>query len=169
MSISQSLLPELEHEMATTRRVLERAPIADKGDWKPHEKSMTLARLANHVAELPDWLTMTLTSEVFDMAPVDGPKHVSAAHATTEELLSAFDASVSAAHAALSTATDPDMFVPWSLQSGGQEFFKLPRIAVIRTWVLNHIVHHRGQLTVYLRELDIPVPSIYGPSADENP
>lgn len=163
MSISETLLPELDHEMATTRRVLERVPIAEKGDWKPHEKSMTLSRLANHVAELPGWLTVTLTSESLDLAGYASPSH-----ATNEELLASFDALVSAGRAALAAASDEDLFVPWALGMGGQEFFKIPRVAVLRTWVFNHIVHHRGQLTVYLRELGVPVPSIYGPSADES-
>ncbi|HEV7668870.1 MAG TPA: DinB family protein [Thermoanaerobaculia bacterium] len=168
MSISETLLPELDHEMATTRRVLERVPVAEKSDWQPHEKSMTLNRLANHVAELPGWLTMTLTSEALDLAPVDGPKHASPTHATNEALLAAFDAHVAEGRAALVAASDEDLFVPWALQMGGQDLFKIPRVAVLRTWVFNHIIHHRGQLTVYLRELGVPVPSIYGPSADES-
>lgn len=162
MSISQTLLPELDHEMATTRRVLERVPMAEKSDWKPHEKSMTLSRLANHVAELPGWLTTTLTSESLNLAGYAAPTH-----ATNEALLAAFDALVADGRAALEAASDEDLFVPWALQMGDQEFFKIPRIAVLRTWVFNHIIHHRGQLTVYLRELGVPVPSIYGPSADE--
>ncbi len=167
MSISETLLPELDHEMATTRRVLERVPIAEKGDWQPHEKSMTLSRLSNHVGELPGWLVTTLTSEALDMAPLEGPKYVSPSHATNEDLLASFDALVTAGRAALAAASDEDLFVPWALQMGGQDLFKIPRVAVLRTWVFNHMVHHRGQLTVYLRELGVPVPSIYGPSADE--
>ncbi|HXU34593.1 MAG TPA: DinB family protein [Thermoanaerobaculia bacterium] len=163
MSISETLLPELDHEMATTRRMLERVPIAEKGDWKPHEKSMSLSRLANHVAELPGWLTVTVTSEALDLANYSSPTH-----ATSEALLASFDALVTEGRAALAAASDEDLFVPWALQMGGQELFKIPRVAVLRTWVFNHIVHHRGQLTVYLRELGVPVPSIYGPSADES-
>ncbi|MEP7013480.1 MAG: DinB family protein [Acidobacteriota bacterium] len=167
MSISETLLPELDHEMATTRRVLERVPIAEKGDWLPHEKSMSLNRLANHVAELPGWLAMTMKTEALDLAPLEGPKYTSPTLATNEALLASFDALVTEGRAALAAASDEDMFVPWALQMGGQDLFKIPRVAVLRTWVFNHIIHHRGQLTVYLRELGVPVPSIYGPSADE--
>ena len=162
MSISQTLLPELDHEMATTRRVLERVPLAEKGDWKPHEKSMSLSRLANHVAELPGWLTVTMTSDSLDLAGYSAPSH-----ATNEALLASFDALVADGRAALEAASDDDFFGSWALRMGDQEFFQLPRVAVLRTWVFNHIIHHRGQLTVYLRELGVPVPSIYGPSADE--
>lgn len=162
MSISQTLLPELDHEMATTRRVLERVPLAEKGDWKPHEKSMSLSRLANHVAELPGWLTVTMTSDSLDLAGYSAPSL-----ATNEALLASFDALVADGRAALAAASDEDFFGSWALRMGDQEFFKIPRVAVLRTWVFNHIIHHRGQLTVYLRELGVPVPSIYGPSADE--
>ncbi len=168
MSISQTMLPELDHEMATTRRVLERVPLAEKGDWKPHEKSMTLSRLANHIAETPGWLSMTMKTDSLDVAPVDGPKYVSPSFATTEELLAAFDANVVEARAALAAATDQELALPWALQAGGEDMFKMPKVAVVRTWVLNHVIHHRGQLSVYLRELNVPVPSIYGPSADES-
>ena len=166
MPIAASILPEYDQEMATTRKVLERVP-GDKFDYKPHEKSMTFGRLAGHVAEMVGWLEGTMKSDDIDIAPVDGPKFEAFAPTSTADLLAAFDKNRDAARAALAAGTDEAMMATWSLKSGGKVIFSMPRIACVRGMILNHIVHHRGQLSVYLRLNDIPVPSIYGPSADE--
>ena len=160
MSIGESLLSEFDTEMATTRRLLERVP-GDKGAWKPHEKSFPLGHLAQLVASMPGWLTSTLRTTDLDLANFQGYTVES-----TAALLADFDRNVREARAAFTTAKDADFAVPWSLRSGAQVFFTLPRAAVLRQ-NLNHLVHHRGQLSVYLRLLDVPIPSIYGPSADE--
>jgi uncharacterized damage-inducible protein DinB len=163
MSISQSLLPEFDQEMAGTRRVLERVP-ADKFSWGPHEKSMNFGRLAVHLAELPSWTTMTLNTSELDFAATPyAPTQVE----KTEDLLNIFDKSTSEARAALAAAGDEEFFKNWTLRNGDQTLFTLPKIAVLRSFVMNHIIHHRAQLTVYLRLNDIPVPGLYGPSADE--
>jgi uncharacterized damage-inducible protein DinB len=162
MSLSQSLLPEFDQEMANTRKVLERMPM-DRYDWKPHEKSFSLGKLATHVANLPSWAAMTLATDELDIGkPFDQPKPQ-----TTEQLLELFDESASQAWASLAGAADEEFFKPWTLRSGDHKIFTLPKIAVIRGVVLNHVIHHRGQLTVYLRLNDVPVPGLYGPSADE--
>jgi uncharacterized damage-inducible protein DinB len=162
MSISQTLLPEYDHEMASTRRVLERIT-ADKFGWKPHEKSYSLGRLASHVAELPGWVPMTMTTDELDF----GNGYQPFVAETAEQLLDVFDKNVADGRAAIAAAGDPEFFKPWALRNGGHEIFKMPKAAVLRSFTLNHIIHHRGQLSVYLRLTGIPVPSIYGPSADE--
>lgn len=166
MSIAQSLLPELDHEMAGTRRVLERVP-DDRFDWKPHPKSMTLGRLASHLAELPVWGEGTMVVTELDIMPVGQPKQTGANLANRAEILALFDKSLAAARTAIGKGTDADFMVPWTLKKGGATIFTLPRIAVLRSMVLNHNVHHRAQLGVYLRLLDIPVPALFGPTADE--
>jgi len=166
MSIAQSLLPEFDQEMANTRKVLERVP-DEKWNWKPHEKSGTTGWLAAHVGTVPEWLTMTLNSESLDYAPVDGPTYTPPKIENNKQLLAAFDKAASEARAALLKASDADFAVNWKLLAGGQEIFTMPRIACIRGMIMNHLIHHRGQLTVYLRLLNVPVPGLYGPSADE--
>jgi len=166
MSIAASLLPEFDHEMASTRKVLERLP-ADKADWKPHAKSFALGALAQHVAELTGWATMAVRTSEFDMNPPGGAGYTAPAFTTKEALLAAFDRSAAEARAAIAGASDADLMAGWSLKNAGQTIFTIPRVGVVRTWVLNHVIHHRGQLSVYLRLLDVPVPAIYGPSADE--
>ena len=166
MSIAQSLLPEFDQEMATTRKILACVP-EGKNDWKPHPKSMTLGRLAGHVAELPGWGTMTMQQTELDIAPVGGPPFAPGIFSTKEKTLQGFDQQVAAARAALAKAADGDFMVPWTLKAGGQTIMTLPRIAVIRGFVMNHLIHHRAQLGVYLRLNDIPLPGSYGPSADE--
>lgn len=165
-AISQSLLPEFDHEMATTRRVLERVP-EDRLAFRPHPKSMTMERLAGHVSEIPWWAEVTLNGPEFDVAPVDGPKQSAATMTTRAELLAAFDAKVEKARGLLAGTTDAAMMEPWSLKAGGKVVLSMPRVAVLRSFVMNHLIHHRAQLAVYLRMNDVPVPSIYGPSADE--
>jgi uncharacterized damage-inducible protein DinB len=162
MNLSQSLLPEFDQEMAGTRRVLERMP-ADKFTWQPHPKSFALGKLATHVAQLSSWATMALATNEFDVSqPREAPKVNN-----TQELLALFDKSSGEAREAIAKAGDEDWLQPWSLRNGDHVVFTMPRIAVLRAMVMNHIIHHRAQLTVYLRLNDIPVPALYGPSADE--
>jgi uncharacterized damage-inducible protein DinB len=166
MSIAQSLLPEFEHEMATTRRLLERVP-EDRPEWQPHSKSMTLNRLASHVAELPGWTGMTLRETELDLLPPGATEYQPRTFAGREEMLAEFDRNVAEAKEVLAATDDAGFMVPWTLKKGGETLFTLPRIAVLRSWMMNHIIHHRGQLSVYLRLNDVPVPAIYGPTADE--
>lgn len=166
MTISQVLLPEFDQEMATTRKLLERVP-EGMSEWKPHPKSMTLGRLAGHVAELPGWATVTLTQTELDFAPKDAPPFAPAIHTTRAETLRIFDEGVRSAREAIAKASDADFMVPWSLKRAGQVLFSMPRAAVMRSMVLNHLIHHRGQLGVFLRLQDVPIPGSYGPSADE--
>ena len=160
MTIGESLLPEFDQEMATTRRLLERVP-SEKGTWKPHEKSFALGHLAQLVSWMPGWIATTLTSTELDLAGGGGYSFE-----TTETLLAEFDRNVREAREALAAAEDADFDVPWSLKMGDRVIFTLPRGVVVRQHI-SHLVHHRGQLTVYLRLLDVPIPSIYGPTADE--
>lgn len=163
MGLAERLLPEFDHEMRGTRRVLERVPL-ERYDWTPHAKSFSLGRLANHLATIPRWGVVALTAPEFDFAQ-PGP---AATPATTQEaLLAAFDEKVAAARGALSGASDAALGEPWTLRNGDHVVFTLPRAVVLRNMVLNHNVHHRGQMTVCLRLLDVPVPGLYGPSADE--
>jgi len=165
MTIAELLLPEFDQEMASTRKVLERVP-DDKFAWKPHEKSFSMGQLASHVANMTAWAVDTMTKTEFDMAGVS-PQEMNRAAKNREELLSWFDANVTKARAAMQKP-DADYFVPWSLKNGAQLFFTMPRYNCIRSFVLNHVVHHRAQLGVYLRLNNIPVPGVYGPSADES-
>jgi len=167
MSIAHSILPEFDHEVATTRRLLERTP-AEQAGWKPHEKSMSLGRLALHLGEIPGWGTATMTLTEFDMSPPGGAPYAPPVFESVAQLLAMYDANVAAARAALAAASDADMMVGWSLKNAGHTVFTLPRIAVLRSFVLSHLIHHRGQYSVYLRMTGVAVPSIYGPSADES-
>ena len=160
MSIGESLLSEFDQEMATTRRLLERVP-GDKGQWKPHAKSFALGHLAQLVARMPGWLTSVLRTTELDLGSFRGYTLES-----TTALLDDFDKNVREAREALASAKDADFGVPWSLRHGARVFYTQPRAAILRQNV-NHLIHHRGQLTVYLRLLDVPIPSIYGPTADE--
>jgi uncharacterized damage-inducible protein DinB len=166
MSISKMILPEFEHEMANTRKTLERVP-DDKFGWKPHEKSMTLGGLATHLANIPSWTKNTFEVDELDVAPPGAPPYRLEEAKSTAELLEAFDKNVADARAALEAATDENWQGKWSLLMTGKTIFTLPRPAVFRGFIMSHSIHHRAQLGVYLRLLDIPVPSIYGPSADE--
>jgi uncharacterized damage-inducible protein DinB len=166
MRISDALLPEFDQETATTRKVLERCP-EEKFDWRPHPKSWTMAELATHVARLPNWAVYTLTKSELDIAPPGQEPYSEPAIATSKELLEAFDSNVKAAREALAKTENDTFMGNWSLLAGGQTLFTMPRVAVIRSFVFNHGVHHRGQLSVYLRLNDVPVPQMYGPTADE--
>ena len=167
MTIGQTMLPEYDHEMATTRKCLERFP-EGKNDWTPHEKSMPLSRLASHTAEVPSWIAPTLAQDSLDLNPPEGDPYKPPHYETKEALLEAFDRDVAAGREALAAATDEQMMGMWSMLSGGEQIMSMPRIAVVRSFVMNHLIHHRAQLGVYYRLLGIPVPAIYGPSADES-
>ena len=160
MSAAQKLLAEFDEEMATTRRVIERVP-SDRGEWKPHPKSFPLGHLTQLVSMMPGWIANALTSSGLDIRSGQGYGF----HAT-ETLLGQFDQHVREAQAAIAAAPDEDLALPWALKMGDKVLFSTTRGVVARQ-SLNHLVHHRGQLTVYLRLLDVPVPSIYGPTADE--
>ncbi|MBA2259011.1 MAG: DinB family protein [Acidobacteria bacterium] len=168
MSIVQSLLPEYDHELATTRRLLERVPEAEFA-WKPHPKSMTLGQLAGHVANIPFWCSATMAATFYDLAASSDKETRLDAPESRAVLLEEFDKKVAAARASLAKATDAEMMAPWTLKHGGHEIFTLPRVAAVRSFVMNHLIHHRGQLSVYLRLKDVPLPPIYGPTADEQP
>jgi uncharacterized damage-inducible protein DinB len=160
MSISDTLLPEFDQEMASTRRVIERVPDDDPG-WKPHPKSFAIAHLAQLLAWMPGWIGQTLTNTELDLSGGAGYSMES-----TETLLGLFDENVRLAGEAIASATDADYEVPWSLKARGHVVFTMPRGAVVRQHI-SHLSHHRGQMTVYLRLRDVPVPSVYGPTADE--
>jgi uncharacterized damage-inducible protein DinB len=160
MTIGQSLLPEFEQEMATTRRVLERVP-SERGEWKPHPKSFAMGHLAQLLAWMPDWINRTLTATELNLATAGGYSFE-----TTDTLLKLFDTNVAASRKALQECADSDWDVTWSLTRGTQVLWAAPRRVVVRNHI-NHLVHHRGQMSVYLRLNDIPVPSMYGPTADE--
>jgi uncharacterized damage-inducible protein DinB len=166
MTIGQMMLGEFDQEMQNTRKVLERCP-DEKWNWKPHEKSGTLGWLAGHVGTVPEWITMTINTEELDYAPVDGPSYQPPKIENRAQLLAAFDKGSAEARAALAKVSDADIAKGWKLLAGGQEIFTMPRIACIRGMCLNHLIHHRAQLTVYFRLIGVPVPGLYGPSADE--
>jgi uncharacterized damage-inducible protein DinB len=163
MSIAQSLLPEFDHEMANTRRTLERIP-EDKLSFKPDPKSMDLAHLAGHIAQLSGWGTMIMTTDSLNLEPNQFQPLIATSR---QQLLGEFDKDVAAARKALESASDADYMKPWSLSFQGNEIFSMPRIGVVRSMVMNHVIHHRAQLTVYFRMTGVPVPALYGPSADE--
>jgi uncharacterized damage-inducible protein DinB len=160
MAIKDALLPEFDTEMATTRRVIERVPTG-KGEWKPHPKSFSLGHLTQLVAGMPSWITNAVTQTSLDLGRYPGYSYEK-----TEDLLKSFDKYVGEARSAIASANDSDFQVIWSLKRGDHVFFSAPRAEIVRQ-TINHLVHHRGQLTVYLRLIDVPVPSIYGPTADE--
>lgn len=161
MPIGESLLPEFDHEMATTRMLLTCVPEAHK-DWQPHVKSMSLVTLAMHLGNIPAWGTFVLEQTELDLALLPAQDPFQSMGAT----LARYDALVSKVRAGLAASPDVALTVPWMLKKAGQPLFSMPRIAVLRSFVMNHMVHHRGQLTVYLRLLDVPLPAIYGPTAD---
>ncbi len=165
MTMSAMLLPEFDHEMATTRRTLERVP-DDKFDWRPHPKSLSMGALAGHVANLPTWTNYTINQDSLDVMPNGVPMRYEPPRSATERL-KVFDANVAAARMAIAQASDQELLKPWSLLANGEVILTLPKAAVLRGFVMNHSIHHRAQLGVYLRLNDIPHPSMYGPSADE--
>ena len=162
-TIGSTFIAELEHEAKVAREVLSRIP-ADKFDWKPHEKSMTFGRLASHVAEMFGWTPSTLAHPELDFSKFDYKPYDPA---STEELLEFLDKNVSEAIETLRNTPDEQFMENWTMRNAETVYFTMPKVAVMRSFIMNHIVHHRGQLSVYLRLNDIAVPSIYGPSADE--
>jgi uncharacterized damage-inducible protein DinB len=160
MSIGQSLLPEFDQEMATTRKMLERVP-SEKASWKPHAKSFALGHLAQLLSWMPGWITNAVKTTELNLATAGGYSFEA-----TEALIDTFDKNVAEARAALAAVKDKDLEVSWSLKHGDHVLFTTSRAEVIRQNI-NHLIHHRGQLSVYLRLIDVPVPSIYGPTADE--
>lgn len=162
MSIGAMFLPEFEHEAANTRKVLERIPEA-MWTWRPHPKSWTTVELATHVANLFDWAVVTLQSDSLDLASAKIDKTTD----SRRDLLELLDNNVAAACSAIAEATDEQLVKPWTLLKEGQTVFSMPRATLLRTFVLNHVIHHRAQVATYLRLNDVPVPGLYGPSADE--
>jgi uncharacterized damage-inducible protein DinB len=166
MKISEGLLPEFDQESATTKSVLERCPEA-KFNFKPHEKSWELIRLATHLANLPSWALITLKQDVFDVMPPGAPPYKEEPAKTTAELVEKFDKNTADARAAIAEASDAEFMKIWTMLKGGEKMFSMPKMVCLRSFVMNHGIFHRGQLAVYLRLIDVPVPAIYGPSADE--
>jgi uncharacterized damage-inducible protein DinB len=160
--IKDGLVAEYDHEMGTTRKLLERLPEAQLS-WKPHEKSMSLGGLATHVANIPQWAGLILNEPFFDLASAPPSPE---AKTSREDILNVFDESTRRARASMDKS-DAEYAAGWALKRAGHEMFSMPRIAAFRSFVLSHIIHHRGQLSVYLRLNNVPVPAIYGPSADE--
>jgi len=162
MTIAETFLAELKFEAENTRKLLEIVPLQN-GDFKPHLKSMTLARLTTHIAETPGWLAITVNKDEFDYTKTNYQPFIPN---TTAELLSFFDRQVEVAEQALENKTDDEMMKYWTMLADGKVLYSYPKAAIVRNMILNHSIHHRGQLTVYLRLLDIPLPNIYGPTAD---
>lgn len=167
MPLSAALLPEFDQEITSTRKTLERVP-ENKFGWKPHEKSGAMGWLAAHIANLPGWLVMTMKQDSLDLAPGGVQVQPPPPPKSSKELLATFDKNVKEARAALAAASDAELMKPWSLLNNGTVMMTLPKAAVVRSFIMNHLIHHRAQLGVYLRLNNIAVPAIYGPSADES-
>jgi uncharacterized damage-inducible protein DinB len=163
MSISATVLPEFDREMATTRTMLERVPDT-RAEWTPHAKSWTMGELASHIGSLPWVGLVAMESDELDVDPPEGSR--TPRFDSTANLIRTFDENVRKARAAIESASDSDMMEPWTLRRGGKTMWTLPRAAVLRSFILSHMIHHRGQLSVYLRLNDVPLPPVYGPSAD---
>ena len=163
MSARDALLAEFDHEMAMTRHLLERVPDG-RLDWRPHEKSYALGGLATHLAQLPHWGTAILQHDFHDLADAGPPR---AARASTREVLELFDRHVTEVRRALLDTSDAQLMAPWSLRKGEHLILSIPRLSALRRFLLHHVIHHRGQLTVYLRMQEVPLPPLYGPTADE--
>lgn len=163
MNLAQGLLDEVKYEAMSTRKLLERVPF-DKADYKPHPKSMSLKQLATHVAEISGWYKETLLQDVLDFAAGDYvPKEIN----NTADLLALHDKNIAQAEKILSEVSQEEFGKMWTMKNGDTVYFTMPKAAVVRSWCMNHLYHHRAQLTVYLRMLDVALPSIYGPTADE--
>ena len=167
MTMRDALLAEFDQEAANTRRTLERVP-ENKFDWRPHKKSFTMKELASHLANIAAWTPLTLNEDSFDMAPPDGSSFTTPQASSTQNLLEIFDRNTADAREAIANASDEQFTRPWTLLRGGEVQITMPKGVVLRSFIFNHAIHHRAQLTVYLRLNDIPVPSIYGQSADES-
>jgi uncharacterized damage-inducible protein DinB len=166
MNISDMFLPEFDQEMTTARKTLERIP-EDKLGWKPHDKSMTLGRLAGHVAELAGWAVPTLTQDSLDLAPAGQPPMQPTIATSRKQVLDIFDKNREESRKAIAGTSNEEFMKSWTLLRGGKSIMSMPKIAILRSFCINHVIHHRAQLGVYLRLNDIAVPSVYGPSADE--
>jgi uncharacterized damage-inducible protein DinB len=162
MPMVDALLPEFDHEMTVTRKLLERVP-EDRVDWKPHAKSFSLGELATHVSTIPMWGSITVNEPEIDTGTVGRMPMLR----SRAELLAAFDKHVADTRAAITGKSDAELMAPWTLKNHGQTVFTMPKASVWRSFVMNHLIHHRAQLSVYLRMQDVPLPSMYGPSADE--
>ena len=167
MSISDALLPEFDQEMAGTRKTLARCP-EDKFNFTPHPKSWNMISLATHIVNMIGWTNDTIEKDFFDVAPPGAPPYKEEPATSSADLMERFDKAVTAARAAIAGASDEHLMAPWALKQGGETLFTMPRIVCIRSFIMNHTIHHRAQLCVYLRMNDIPVPALYGPSADES-
>jgi uncharacterized damage-inducible protein DinB len=165
MSMAQALLPEFDHESAVTRTVLESVPEQHAG-WRPHPKSMTLGELAMHVVSIPTWAVLTLREPFFDLAPPGEPPYRPPVWESLARTLALFDEKIAKARAAIVATTDLELAQPWTLKKGGAKVLSAPRGSLLRSFVMNHGIHHRAQLGLYLRMLDVPVPAMYGPTAD---
>jgi uncharacterized damage-inducible protein DinB len=166
MKHSEMLLPEFDQEMASTRKTIERVPDA-KLDWKAHPKSMTMRDIVTHLANIPTWAVHTINKDSLDIAPQGVPQRA-APLGSTREALETFDRNVGEARASIADATDEHLAKDWTLLFNGKAMISQPRAALLRRFVLSHTIHHRAQLGVFLRLNDLPVPSVYGPSADES-
>ena len=166
MKISEALLPEFDQESGMTKSVLERCPEA-KFNFKPHAKSWDLISLANHLANLPTWSLITMKQDIFDIAPPGAPPYKEELAKTTAELVNKFVKNTADARLAIAEASDEDFAKIWTMLKGGEKIFSMPKIVCMRSFIMNHSIFHRGQLAVYLRLIDVPVPALYGPSADE--
>lgn len=166
MSIAEMLVPEFDQEIAVTRRVLERVP-NERGEWKPHPKSFPMAHLAQLVARVPGWTMAMLSQTELDIAPTSGPAFPGYSVEKTATLLAELDQNAKAARAAIARTSDADFQVPWTLKKGGAAVMTQPRYLMLRYMMLNHLVHHRAQLGLYLRLADVAVPQMYGPTADD--
>lgn len=167
MTISELLLPEYDQEMSVTRKLLERTPV-EKTDWKPHQKSMPLGRLAGHIAELPAWAGKIIGSESIDLGTMRSGQYTPYVPASRDDLLQRFDQGAAEARQIIAGASNECLNQNWSLLFNGQTVAAGTRIQMIRFMSMNHLIHHRAQLGVYLRLNDIPLPAMYGPSADEH-
>jgi uncharacterized damage-inducible protein DinB len=163
MPMNEALITELDQIAKSTRKLLERVPV-EKNDWKPHDKSMTLGRLAGHIAEIPSWVSATIDLDELDFSKMEYKPFVAA---STEELVKKLDENAAKGLESLKNATDEKLNGNWTLRNGEQIYFTRPKIGVVRDFAYSHLYHHRGQLTVYLRLLDIPLPMLFGPTADE--
>jgi uncharacterized damage-inducible protein DinB len=166
MAIRDAMLAEFDHEMISTRQTLERVP-EGKPDWAPHEKSMKMGRLAGHLAELSGWAAAIIGKDELDFRPAGAAPMQPLVMTSRQQLLDTFDKKVVEARAAISGASDEHLLKTWTLLSGGKTIMAMPRVAFLRGFFMNHVIHHRAQLGVYLRMNNVPVPSVYGPSADE--
>lgn len=165
MNLVDMLLPEYDRELGTTRRLIERVPEVDFS-WKPHPKSWTLHELVAHLSQIPYWGEVTLTTDSLDLALAEPPPSRDTP-STVAEILAAFDQRVLTTRMALASRSNAELMAPWTLRRGKEQLFTMPKVAVFRSLVMNHLIHHRGQLSVYLRERNVPIPPIYGPTADE--